>query len=320
MPRVWLTRSMRILPSPRRSGSRPRMRSVTPSISSRFSRCQRAQATGTGGRGHQAAMRMPWPWCLVAVVAASRVARADPPPEPAPAPGEAGRTRRVSGKAPTPPGTISLDAQVARQTAGAMGEPFRALALLPGVTTSIAASGYPIIRGTLPGESRFSYDGIEIPLLYHLLIGNQVIHPSFIGDLELRAGGHGAEQGNLMGGLVTMTAPPIDGVRTELRGNPVEVGAFHSQRLSPSTTIALAARAGTLAIAAKLYDPKASVYYVDQQARLVYRLGPSDVLTFTSLGAYDYVRQPPDSTTIRTDKLGFHRFDARWTHTASRSE
>jgi len=268
-------------------------------------------------------MGTPWPWTLLALVAAYRVARADdPPPEPPAEPDTApsaqhDETIEITGKAPTPPGTISLDAQVARQTAGAMGEPFRALALLPGVTTSIAASGYPIIRGTLPGESRYSYDGIEIPMLYHLLIGNQVIHPSFIGDLELRAGGHGAEQGNLIGGLVTMTAPPIDGVRTELRGNPVELGAFRSQRLSSSATLAVAARAGTLAIAAKLYDPKASMYYVDQQARLVYRLGPSDVLTFTSLGAYDYVRQPPDSTSIRSDKLGFHRLDARWTHSTT---
>lgn len=269
----------------------------------------------------------------VAVAAATHLAHAeDPPapPDPAPPPtaepvtasepdtapgGQRGETIEITDKAPTPPGTISLDAQVARQTAGAMGEPFRALGLLPGVTTSIAASGYPIIRGTLPGESRYSYDGIEIPMLYHLLIGNQVIHPSFIGDLELRAGGAGAEQGNLIGGLITMTAPVVDGTRTELRGNPVEVGAYRAQRLSPSTTIAAALRVGTLAIAAKIYDPKASMYYVDQQARLAYRLGPRDVLTLTSIGAYDHVVQPPDSTSIKTDKLGFHRLDARWTHT-----
>jgi hypothetical protein len=264
-------------------------------------------------------MRRRWSWCLtvpVVVAAAPRLARADDPEEPDPGPSSPGETIEVTDKAPTPPGTISLDAQVARQTAGAMGEPFRALSLLPGVTTSIAASGYPIIRGTLPGESRYSYDGIEIPMLYHLLIGNQVIHPSFIGDLELRAGGAGAEQGNLIGGLITMTAPPIDGTRTELRGNPVEVGAYRAQRLSSAATIAAAVRFGTLAIAAKIYDPKASMYYVDQQARLVYRLGPRDVLTFTSIGAYDNVVQPPDSTSTKTDRLGFHRLDARWTHSA----
>src|SRR5689334_22503989 len=94
----------------------------------------------------------------------------------------------VTGSAPRPPGSISLDAQVARRTAGALGEPFRAVSLLPGVSTSISASGYPIIRGSLPGESRFEFDGIEIPLLYHFLLGSQVIHPSFVGDIELRAG------------------------------------------------------------------------------------------------------------------------------------
>jgi hypothetical protein len=119
---------------------------------------------------------------------------APPPPagEPAPPPAttdaKGAEVIEIHGAAPAPAGTISIDAQVARKTAGALGEPFRVLALLPGVTTSIAASGYPIIRGTLPGESRFSFDGIEIPMLYHLLLGNQVIHPAFIGDLELRAG------------------------------------------------------------------------------------------------------------------------------------
>jgi len=104
----------------------------------------------------------------------------------------------VTDVAPRDPGTVSLDARVARTTAGALGEPLRALALAARVTTSVAASGYPIIRGTLPGESRYTYDGIQIPMLYHLLLGNQVIHPSFIGDLALRAGGHGAEQGHLL--------------------------------------------------------------------------------------------------------------------------
>jgi len=232
----------------------------------------------------------------------------------APADDRHGELIEVTGSAPTPPGTISLDASTARQTAGALGEPFRALALLPGVATSIAASGYPIIRGTLPGESRYTFDGIEIPMLYHLLLGNQVIHPSFIGELELRAGGHGAEQGHLVGGLVTMTPAATDQVRTELRANPVEIGAFRAQPLSPTTSIAAAARVGTLAIAARLYDHHAALYYVDQQTRLVHRFSGGDVLTVTSLAAYDYLREPPDySASFRTHKLGFHRLDARWT-------
>lgn len=224
-----------------------------------------------------------------------------------------GETIEITGSAPTPPGTISLDARVARQTAGALGEPFRALALLPGVTTSIAASGYPIIRGSLPGESRYTFDGIEIPMLYHLLLGNQVIHPSFIGDMQLRAGGAGAEQGNLIGGLVALTPSASDQVRTELRANPVEVGVYRAQPLSSTTSIAAAARAGTLGIEAKIYDSRTALYYVDQQTRLVHRLGNGDMVTLTSLGAYDYARQPPDFTITKIEKLGFHRLDGRWT-------
>jgi hypothetical protein len=215
--------------------------------------------------------------------------------------------------APVPPaGTIAVDARVARTTAGALGEPFRVLALLPGVTTSVAASGYPVIRGTLPGESRFLFDGIEVPLLYHLVLGTQVVHPSFIGGLELRAGGAGADHGHLLGGLITMTPASADQPRTELRANLVELGAFRTQPLSHATSIAVAARVGTIDGAAKLYDSDTTVHYVDQQTRLVHRLGTGDILTLTSLGAYDYAKLPPDPS-VETLQLGFHRLDARWT-------
>ena len=233
------------------------------------------------------------------------------PPADSPEPPVRAELIEIASAAPPRAGTLSLDGAVARTTAGTLGEPFRAIALLPGVTTSIAASGYPIIRGTLPGESRFTFDGIEVPLLYHLVLGTQVIHPSFVGDLELRAGGAGADQGHLLGGLITMTAAATDQPRTELRANLVELGAFRSQPLSSRTSIAVAARAGTLDGAAKLYDSDTALQYVDQQTRLVHRLGNGDVLTVTSLGAYDYAKLPPDPS-VETLQLGFHRLDVRW--------
>lgn len=246
------------------------------------------------------------------------LAAVDPPaPEPS-SDAASGEVIEVTGSTPASPGSTTLDADVARQTAGALGEPFRALALLPGVATSIAASGYPVIRGALPGESRYEFDGIELPMLYHFLIANQVIHPALIGDLTLRAGGQDADEGHLIGGLVAMTASSIAGRRTELRANPVELGVFHAQPLSASTSLAVAARVGTLALSAKLYDPRVSLYSVDQQARLVHVLDNGDRLTLTSLGAYDFARLPPAAVPpypVETDKVGFHRFDARWTRT-----
>lgn len=59
----------------------------------------------------------------------------------------------MTGAAPAPAGTIALESAIARQTAGALGEPFRAIALLPGVTTSVAASIAGAARfGTLAGD------------------------------------------------------------------------------------------------------------------------------------------------------------------------
>lgn len=261
-------------------------------------------------------------WLIPAALAlpAAHAAPASVDPPAAEPSGDAASSEviEVVGSTPAAPGATTLDAEVARRTAGALGEPFRALALLPGVATSIVASGYPVIRGTLPGESRYEFDGIEIPMLYHFLIAHQVIHPALIGELTLRAGGQDADQGHLIGGLVAMTAPSIAGRRTELRANPVELGVFHAQPLSASTSIAVAARVGTLGLTAKLYDPRVSLYSVDQQARLVHVLDNGDQLTLTSLGAYDFARLPPAAVPpypVETDKVGFHRLDARWTRT-----
>lgn len=234
------------------------------------------------------------------------------PPEPLPQTPERSETIEVSGRAPVAPGALQLDGATARTTPGALGDPLRALALLPGVITPIGASGYPIIRGALPGESRFEFDGIELPLLYHFAIGNQVIHPSLVGDLELRAGGAGAEHGNLIGGLVALTAATPDTARTELRADLVELGAYRFQPVSPATSIAAAVRVGTFSLM-KAYRSDHDLYYVDQQTRLVHRLDNGDQLTLTSLGAFDYYARPEPVIERQTDRIGFHRLDARWT-------
>lgn len=222
----------------------------------------------------------------------------------------------VVASSPPAAGVIAVDGAVARTTAGALGEPFRVLGLLPGVTTSVGASGYPIVRGSLPGETRFAFDGIELPMLYHLLLGTEVVHPSFIGGVELRAGGHGAAYGHLLGGSVALTPADDTRQRTELRADLVQLGAFRAQPLSRATSIAVAARVGTLDGAAKLYDSDTTLHYVDQQTRLVHRFDNGDELALTSLGAYDYVQLPPDPG-VETLQLGFHRLDARWTRRAA---
>src|SRR5687767_1844343 len=110
----------------------------------------------------------------VAVPLAAVPAAAQPAPDDELPPGE---VIVLAGKPPVAPGAERLDGEEARSAPGALGDPLRALALLPGVATSIAALGYPVIRGALPGESRFSFDGLELPMLYHFMIGHQVLHP-----------------------------------------------------------------------------------------------------------------------------------------------
>jgi hypothetical protein len=102
--------------------------------------------------------------------------------------------------------------------------------------------------------------------------------------------------------------------RTSVRANLVELGAFHSRQISDQSSLAAAVRVGTLSLAAKLVSSKASLQYVDQQTRIGHRLHNGDELTITSLGAFDYIRTPPEGEfgDFSTFRLGFHRFEARW--------
>lgn len=217
----------------------------------------------------------------------------------------------IDDRAPAPAGETHLEAKAARATAGAFGEPTRALAMLPGVVTSSALVPYPIIRGTLPGESRFDYDGIEIPMLYHLFLAGQVIHPAMMSDLQLRAGGADASHGFLVGGLIEMTPAAVIDERTELDVNPLAIGAFHARRLSPRTTLAIAGHLGTLTLFARVAGDVA-IDYLDQQTRLVHTLPNGDQLAITSIGALDNLGNPP-GLARESYRLGFHRLDLRWT-------
>src|SRR5262249_26125433 len=88
------------------------------------------------------------------------------------------------------------------QIPGTLGDPFRVIGTLPGVSSVMSLLPFPIVRGSSPGNTGFLIDGVRVPLLFHLLAGPSVIHPEFVDSIEFSPGGFPVEYGGYTGGIV----------------------------------------------------------------------------------------------------------------------
>ena len=92
-------------------------------------------------------------------------------------------TLSASAQAPEPPeevnvhgtrreiGQTTLSATDVREMPGAFGDPFRAIEALPGVVPLTSGLPYFYIRGAPPNDNGYYVDGIRVPLLFHVGIG-----------------------------------------------------------------------------------------------------------------------------------------------------
>jgi hypothetical protein len=201
-----------------------------------------------------------------------------------------------------------------RTIAGTMGDPIRVAMLLPGVASSVSGLGYPIVRGSLPGESLYDIDGIRVPMLYHLLFGPAVVHPRFVDEITFQPGGYGAEHGRFPGGRIAATTARVDEDPLWVADlSIVETSLFRSQKLGDSGEVAAAVRYGTLGYIIEGLAANTVFRYWDYQARVGYRTPDGGKLTVTFLGASDAAGESdPDTGEEEVLNLGFHTADVRY--------
>jgi len=105
--------------------------------------------------------------------------------------------------------SVELRGRELEEVPGTMGDPVRAVLMLPGVSTIASGVSYPIVRGSGPATTAYLIDGVQVPMLFHLFVGPSVIHPDLIRSVELHPGAPGPEYGRLLGGAVeAATAQP----------------------------------------------------------------------------------------------------------------
>jgi TonB family protein len=201
-----------------------------------------------------------------------------------------------------------------RTVAGTMGDPIRVAMLLPGVASSVSGLGYPIIRGSLPGESLYEIDGIKVPMLYHLLFGPAVIHPHFVDEITFQPGGYSAEHGRFPGGRIAASTARVDDDPLWVADlSIIETSLLRSQKVGEHAEMVAAVRYGTLGYIIEGLAANTVFRYWDYQSRLAYRLPNGGKLTVTFLGASDTAGESnPETGEEEVLRLGFHTADVRY--------
>lgn len=96
----------------------------------------------------------------------------------------------------------TLTRQELQKVPGTFGDPIRVVQNFPGVARAPFVLGQLIVRGANPNQTLTFFDGVEIPLLFHVGGGPSVVNGEFLDRVDFFPGGFGARYGRAVGGVV----------------------------------------------------------------------------------------------------------------------
>lgn len=239
---------------------------------------------------------------------------AQPAPTPAAPPPPATEITEVFVLGAIPPGVRSMGQAEARMLPGALGDPFNAVAILPGVAPVVSGLPLFLVRGAPPGNLGYFIDGVRVPLLYHAFLGPSVIHPALIERVELYSGAYPASLGRYAGGVVSADlVSPQGQFNGEWSVRLVDAGAFVEAPFAGGRGSAmLAGRYSYTALMLSLFT-NFRLEYWDYQGLIRYDLGPHDELSVFAFGAYDFAGED-EGERNSPGGVEFHRIDLRHLH------
>lgn len=194
---------------------------------------------------------------------------------------------RVRGEARHEGQRFSLRDEELHMAPGSLGDPFRVIALLPGVAAPVPLLPLWVVRGASPGTNGFFLDGMRVPQLFHFLVGGGVVHSRLIDRVDFYPSAYDASFGRFAGGIVDgETRPARDGYHAELELKVYDVAGLVEATLPKGVKLTLSGHYGWPAFIVKFFDSNADLAYWDFQLRLdwkgltVQALGSFDSLTF----------------------------------------
>ncbi|MEP6651868.1 MAG: TonB-dependent receptor [Myxococcales bacterium] len=221
-------------------------------------------------------------------------------------------------------GQTTLSYPEVRAVPGAFGDSFRAIEALPGVTPLVSGLPYFFVRGAPPNDNGYYVDGIRVPLLFHIGIGQGVIHPGLIDHVDFFPGAAPAAHGGFAGAIIAgQTRDPAPAPRGEANLRLVDAGALVESPVAGNRgSVLLAGRYGYPGPILGAISSGLDVSYWDYQTRATWRLTDRDTLGVFAFGSHDYLATPspssdPTARPIEQFVSDFHRVDLRYDHALS---
>jgi hypothetical protein len=216
-------------------------------------------------------------------------------------------------RAPSSQAEVALRGQELLRTPGTLGDPFRAVESLPGVSAVMWPAPVYAVRGANPGNTGFFLDELRVPALFHFALGPSVVHPYFFESLNFHPGGYPARYGRYVSGVVlAKTRPaPVDDVHASVDVRLYDAGAMVSAPLPGNGAVAAAARYSyTGAILSQFGSTIRQLDYWDYQLRADRTVGPVR-LTLFAFGSNDVLVPGGSTPTASELRLRFHRVRLR---------
>jgi hypothetical protein len=237
---------------------------------------------------------------------------------------------RVRAQVPHPEETKTTLSQAELTTVpGTLGDPLRVIQNLPGVARAPFGLGVLIVRGANPADTGVFIDTLNVPLLYHFLVGPSVLTPYLIDKVDFYPGGFGARYGRFSGGLVDVT------LRSEVGREPhgaadvslLDASIFAEGPLPAGVRASAAVRRSTVDQILPYVIPKrvgstfvtAVPIYYDYQARVERDLRGGGRVALEAFGSDDRIKiiaQDPTRQIDLENHTASHRVMLSWLTTA----
>jgi hypothetical protein len=228
---------------------------------------------------------------------------------------------RVRGEARHEGERFTLRDEELHQAPGTLGDPFRVIGLLPGVAAPLTLLPVYVIRGASPGTNGFFLDGMRVPQLSHLVVGDSVVYPRLIDHLELYPGVYDVSFGHYAGGVVDSETRPARGdarMHGEVELRLYDVMGLVEAKLPGNVLVEAAGHYGFPSYLVSAFQPNVVLDYWDFQLRADWKglmlevLGSHDFLQLqTQAGIPAHNGHPAIPPIISENGLEFYRVQLR---------
>ncbi len=210
---------------------------------------------------------------------------------------------------------------------GTQGDPLKVVQNLPGVARTPLSTGFFVVRGSAPDDSRVYLHGHRIPQLYHFGGLTAVINGDMAKSIDFVPGGFSVAYGRSMGGVIDLK---LRRGKERWHGyidtDQIDIGLFLEGPLWKGATIMMSARRSHLDLFLNLVLPKSRNFdltvaprYYDAQLKFDWRLSPTNrtsLIFYLSDDVLSFLRDEPIGRSSLRGNFGFsttfYRLQGAW--------